>query len=95
MPSLPESAWFELTADWVCEVLSPATARLDRVEKLSKYADAGVCHNWLIDPNIRTLVAYENQSRKWLPLAAFENDDRIHIAPFDAVEIELAVLWAD
>jgi hypothetical protein len=28
-------------------------------------------------------------------LAKFENDDRVSIAPFNAVEIELAALWAD
>jgi Uma2 family endonuclease len=38
MRSLPDTAWFELAPDWVCEVLSPGTARLDRVEKLPIYA---------------------------------------------------------
>jgi hypothetical protein len=27
LPTLPEAAWFELTPDWICEVLSPSTAR--------------------------------------------------------------------
>jgi Uma2 family endonuclease len=95
MPSLPNTAWFELAPDWVCEILSPSTARIDRVEKLPIYANAGVNHAWLIDPDLRTLEAYENQNGKWLLLAAFENDDRVRIPPFDAIEIELAVLWAD
>src|SRR5262249_42209165 len=42
MPSLPDIAWFELALDWVCEVLSPGTARLDRVQKMPIYAQAGV-----------------------------------------------------
>ena len=50
MPSLPETAWFELAPDWVCEVMSPSTARIDRVEKLPIYAAAGVGHVWHIDP---------------------------------------------
>ena len=29
MPALPETAWFELAPDWVCEVLSPGTARVE------------------------------------------------------------------
>jgi len=95
MPSLPETAWFELAPDWVCEVLSPNTARIDRVEKLPKYAAAGVSHASLVDPDIRTLEAYENREGNWLLLAAFENDDRVRIAPFDAIEIELGLLWAD
>ena len=28
MPKLPETAWFELPPDWVCEILSPSTARV-------------------------------------------------------------------
>ncbi len=34
-------AWFELALDWVCEVLSPDTARLDRVEKLPAWVPMG------------------------------------------------------
>ena len=95
MPSLPETAWFELAPDWICEVLSPHTARSDRVEKPPIYAKNGVTHAWLVDPDIRTLEVFENRAGQWLLLGAFENDDRVRIAPFDAVEIELAVLWAD
>jgi Uma2 family endonuclease len=29
MPALPTTPWFELAPDWVCEVLSPATAIVD------------------------------------------------------------------
>jgi len=33
MPKLPEAAWFDLAPDWVCEVLSPSTRRLDLTDK--------------------------------------------------------------
>ncbi len=95
MPALPETAWFELPPDWVCEILSPGTARIDRVEKLPIYAGAGVRHCWLVDPDLRTLEAFENREGKWLLLDAFENDDRVRIAPFEAADLELATLWAD
>jgi len=95
MPRLPETAWFELAPDWVCEVLSPGTARLDRVEKLPIYAGSIVRHAWLVDPDIRTLEAYENQDGRWLLLKVFENDNPVSIAPFDAITFSLASLWAD
>lgn len=95
LPKLPETAWFELVPDWICEVLSPSTARIDRVEKLPIYAVMKVKHVWLVDPDIRTLEAYENCDGKWVLLNAFENDASVGVAPFDAVEIELATLWAD
>lgn len=61
MVRLPQTAWFELAPDWVAEILAPATARFDRTEKLPLYARWGVMHVWLVDPELRTLEAYENQ----------------------------------
>ncbi len=34
LPKLPDTAWFELVPDWACEVLSPSTARIDRLLKM-------------------------------------------------------------
>ena len=49
MPRLPTTAYFETVPDWVCEVLSPSTASLDRSKKLAIYARAEVAHAWLLD----------------------------------------------
>ena len=38
LKELPEKAYFELAPDWVCEVLSPSTARYDRVSKMHVYS---------------------------------------------------------
>ena len=92
---LPDTAWFELAPDWVCEVLSPSTARVDRVQKLPVYAAAGVAHVWLVDPALCTLEAFENQQGRWVLLGAFENDAAVAVAPFDAVALDLGALWAD
>ena len=50
MPQLPDTACFTLAPDWVCEVLSRSTEKLDRDEKLPYYASHGVLHAWLLDP---------------------------------------------
>lgn len=95
LPKLPEGAYFDISPDWVCEVLSPGTAKLDRVEKMPLYARQGVSHIWLIDPIERTLEVFENTPNGWLLLGAFENDDAVSIAPFAATRFNLGVLWAD
>lgn len=95
MPRLPDTAWFELAPDWLAEILSPATARVDRTEKLPLYARWGVGHVWLVDPELRTLEAYENQGGRWVLLAALKEDDRVALPPFDAVAFSLAGLWAE
>lgn len=94
MPALPETAWFELAPDWVCEVLSPGTARLDRIHKMPLYAEYGVSHLWLVDPDLRTLEAYELRDGHWLLLASHAEDDVVRVPPFDAIELELSLLWA-
>ena len=42
LPRLPNEAFFTLAPDWVCEVISPSTAAMDRVKKLTIYARESV-----------------------------------------------------
>ncbi len=95
MPTLPETAWFEIAPDWACEILSPSTARIDRVEKMPIYAEQGVEHIWLVDPDLRILEAYQNQDGQWLRIAALENSDPVSVPPFDAITFDLSLLWTD
>lgn len=95
MPSVPNVAFFELAPDWLCEVLSPATEKSDRAEKLAIYANAGVPHAWLINPLSRTLEVLRRQEAHWLTLGVFKDDDRVRAEPFDAIELDLSLLWAD
>jgi Uma2 family endonuclease len=95
MPSLPETAWFELAPDWVCEILSPGTARTDRAIKMPIYAREGIPHLWLVDPDARTLEVYHCQpDGHWLLLATLKEDDAVQQPPFEAVSFSLAMLWA-
>lgn len=94
MPALPDTAWFALAPDWVCEVLSPATAQTDRSIKLPLYAEQGVGHCWLVDPLLRTLEAYALSDGRWLLLATLKEAEPVRLPPFDAIEFSLAALWA-
>jgi len=94
MPSIPEDHRFEVVPDWVCEILSPSTAKKDRVVKLPLYARYGVSHAWLADPSAQTLEAFELKENHWLLIATLKDDDRVSVPPFDAVEFSLADLWA-
>ncbi|MEF8754950.1 MAG: Uma2 family endonuclease [Accumulibacter sp.] len=95
LPRLPETAWFDLAPDWVCEILSPATARVDRAEKLPIYAAHGVKHAWLVDPDLRLLEVFENHDGQWLLLAVLEDDAAVAQPPFAAIRFALGGLWAD
>jgi Uma2 family endonuclease len=96
MPKLPETAFFDLAPDWVCEVLSPSTARFDRAVKMPIYAQAGVGFLWLIEPISRTLEVYALQpGKKWLLVDTFAGEESVHPVPFDAVAFALSDLWAE
>ena len=95
LPVLPTAATIDIAPNWVCEVQSPSTARLDRVKKLPMYAEIGVHHVWLIDPLGQTLEVLRLENRRWLIAGNYGGDDVVHAEPFEAVEIQLAALWID
>ncbi len=93
MSSLPETAWFELAPDWVCEILSPSTARTDRVVKMPLYAREGVKHLWLVDPDLKTLETYALENGRWVLLGSYQEDQKVAAPPFDAIDLDLSALW--
>lgn len=95
MAKLPDDHRFEVAPDWVCEVLSPATERYDREDKMAVYARHGVAHAWLVDPARRTLEVYERTGDRWTGIASYRDDHTVIAAPFAAVPLDLATLWAD
>lgn len=93
MPKLPDTPWFELAPDWICEVLSPSTARDDRVVKMPLYARAGVEYLWLIDPDQKTIEVFALERGRWMLLGAHKDDEQVRLPPFDALALDLAILW--
>jgi Uma2 family endonuclease len=50
---------------------------------------------WLVDPVERTLEVYRLIDGRWSLLGTFSDDERVRAEPFDAIELDLALLWAD
>jgi Uma2 family endonuclease len=94
MPQMPEVAAFELAPDWICEVLSPTTAAVDRVDKLPIYARHGVSYAWLVDPLAQTLEVLKLSEQPWLLLGTHRDRVTIRAEPFDALELDLGQLWS-
>jgi len=95
LPPVLESAFLTVAPDWVCEVLSPSSERSDRIEKLPIYASQEIGHAWLVHPRRRTVEVFRLHEGNWLAVASYKDDVTARIEPFDAVEIDLAALWAD
>jgi Uma2 family endonuclease len=95
LPRLPEEAFFSLAPDWVCEVLSPATAAIDRVKKLTIYAREGIPWAWLVDPMARTLEVLRLGNGHWTILSTWSGLAVVRAEPFDALDLDLSLLWEE
>lgn len=94
LPLIPAAPALAIAPDWLCEVISPATERLDRRKKLAIYARERVGYVWLVNPESRTLEILQLESVRWVVLAIHAGDETIRAAPFDAIELDLASLWS-
>lgn len=94
LPELPDDAFLTVAPDWVCEVLSPSTERIDRADKIPVYARERVAHVWLLDPDIRTLELLHLDGDTYRLIDTFRDDAACRADPFAAIELQLGSLWA-
>ncbi len=93
LPVLPAAAAMTLAPDWVCEVVSPGTARYDRSIKMRIYAREGVPHLWLVDPLAKTLEVYGLEAGRWVVLGVCGGDESVRAEPFAAVAFDMSGWW--
>ena len=48
--------------DWIIEVVSPGSRRMDYLTKLFKYRSAGVREYWIVDPDKNMILVYNFES---------------------------------
>lgn len=85
--------YFGIAPDWVCEVLSPATAGRDRGVKRRWYFAQGVGHYWIVDPVHRTVECHARGDTDWLPPQVYSEQNVVRAAPFEATSIDLSMVW--
>jgi len=92
-PMEEDHNWISAVPDWVCEIVSPSTASIDRVRKMGIYLQHRIPYYWIIDPISKTLEVFENKNSQWVVIGAFEGDDKVTVLPFNEIEIDLSFLW--
>jgi Uma2 family endonuclease len=93
LPRLPDSSWFPVAPDWVCEIVSPSTAPVDRTTKLAIYGREGVRHAWLVDPIACTLEVMAWHQGHWVTAATHTGQSVVRAAPFDTYDLDLSRVW--
>ncbi len=89
----PNLAFHSTPPDWVCEVLSPSTQRIDRLRKMPIYAQHGVQYVWLVHPIDRTVEVYRLTEGQWLLIGTHADAEVVHLEPFQELGLELEELW--
>lgn len=95
MPSVPNVPYFELAPDWVCEVVSPTTAGVDRIRKMPIYARENVRHLWVVDPMAQTLEVYRLEQERWVVAATHGGTEVVRAEPFGETELQLRRWWIE
>ena len=64
--------------DFIMEVLSPSTRRIDMVVKLNKYYKVGVREYWIVDPDEEEIIVYDFENNRLNIRYTF--DDEVPVA---------------
>jgi Uma2 family endonuclease len=94
LPAVPHAAYLTIAPDWACEVISPSTEDVDRSEKMPIYAREGVTHLWLVDPILKTLEVFRLDGDTYRMVHTWRGSLGVRAEPFDAIELDLSILWA-
>lgn len=76
--------------DWIVEVVSPSTQRMDYSVKLFKYRTAGVREYWIVNPLKKVVQTYSFEGEEDSNAFLFDEEIPVHI--FDGLTIKISEL---
>lgn len=76
--------------DWVIEILSPSSVKMDCVRKLKLYRETGVREYWIVDAEKEAVTVYEEAH--WDEPVRHSFSDRIQAGIFENLYLELSKL---
>jgi Uma2 family endonuclease len=78
--------------DLIIEIISPSTARHDRLVKFNKYREAGVREYWTVDPEERMILTYLLKDGQYLA-ANYDDTALIPVTVLPGCEIDLKTIF--
>ena len=76
--------------DWIIEIVSPSTERIDYGIKLFKYRSEGVREYWIVNPRTRIINIYDFENEKGTRQYSF--DDEVPVCIYDDLNIRISAL---
>jgi Uma2 family endonuclease len=93
--SILSEAGAEGAPDFVVEILSPKTARLDLENKRVQYAQHGVDELWIIDPNAKTVAIHRFSEKTDGPASITPEGESITTRHFPGLQVDTRKVFAE
>lgn len=77
------------TPDWIIEIVSPGSRRMDYFTKLFKYLAAGVREYWIVDPDKKSIIVYDFQSED---IMDYTFSDSIKAGIYDDLYVDFSAI---
>jgi Uma2 family endonuclease len=77
----------------IIEILSPTTAKYDRVIKLNKYEKAGVQEYWIVDPYNQSVDVFFLQDKLYIHKGVYFRDEQLQVFIFHDFNINLSNIF--
>lgn len=83
--------------DFAIEIVSPRPKdrRRDRFEKLVEYAAFGIQHDWLVDPEARTLEVLQRSDAGAYTIVLSASEGSVAVPGCAGLVLDLDALWAE
>jgi len=80
--------------DFIIEILSPTTARHDRLLKFNLYLKAGVREYWIIDPESKTAQIFELKDGRYIA-SVYDEVSCVPVKTLPGLEINMADVFVE
>ena len=75
------------------EILSPSTRSRDRGVKMRRYAELGVAHYWIVDPDAATIECLRLHEHQYRLIVKASVPETLRHPDWSNLTIDLAALW--
>jgi Uma2 family endonuclease len=79
--------------DFIIEIISPSTARHDRILKFNKYREAGVREYWIADPEEKIVSVYLLKDGQYIAVN-YDETAAVPVTVLPGCEIDLKTIFA-
>ncbi|MCL2322045.1 MAG: Uma2 family endonuclease [Oscillospiraceae bacterium] len=80
--------------NFIIEILSPSTLRIDRTKKLDKYEKSGVKEYWIIDIEKKEVMVFILNNGIYSRPECYYENDKIKLKALENVEIDLDAVFS-